>query len=116
VSAVASGASRRAAATRFEVSASSAIKLMQHVARTGDHAPGKRGGGRTRKLAGHEDWLHAVMAAEPDITLAELKARLAAEKAIAISQQAINTTLRALGYSYIKNRARGRTGPARRRG
>jgi len=86
---------------------------MQHVERTGDIAPGKPGGGRKRKLAGHEDWLHAVMASEPDITLAELKLRLAAEKAIEISQQAINTTLRALGYSYKKNRAGGRAGSAR---
>jgi len=113
VAAVENGASRRAAAERFEVSASSAIKLMQHVERTGDIAPGKPGGGRKPKLAGHEDWLHAVMAVEPDITLAELKLRLAAEKAIEISQQAINTTLRALGYSYKKNRAGSRAGSAR---
>ena len=115
VAAVENGASRRAAAERFEVSVSSAVKLMQRVDRTGDYAPGKSGGGRQRKLAGHEAWLHAVMVAAPDITLAELKSRLAAEKAIAISQQAINTTLQALGYSYKKNRARGRTGPARHR-
>ena len=42
------------------------------------------------------------MASEPDITLAELQGRLAGE-GVDISQQAINTTLRALGYSYKKN-------------
>ncbi len=115
VTAVAAGASCRSVAERFEVSASSAIKLMQRFRGTGDYAPGKPGGGRERRRAGHEDWPHAVMAAEPDITLAELKIRLAAEKAIEISQQAINTTLRALGYSYKKNRAGGRTGPSRYR-
>ena len=115
VSAVESGSSCRAAAERFEVSASSAIKLLQRWRRTGDYAPGRRGGGRKRKLGGHEGWLHGVMAAEPDITLVELQRRLAAEKAIEVSLQAINTTLRALGYSYKKNRTGSRTGPARHR-
>ena len=108
-----SGSSCRAAAERFEVSASSAIKLLQRWRRTGDYAPGRRGGGRKRKLTGHEDWLHGAMAAEPDITLVELQRRLAAEKAMEVSLQAINTTLRALGYSY-KKKPRGqpnRTGP-----
>ena len=41
------------------------------------------------------------MASEPDITLAELQKRLAGE-GVNISQQAINTTLRALGYGYKK--------------
>ena len=115
VSAVDGGASRRATAERFAVSPSSVIKLMQRRQRTGDYAPGKPGGGRKRKLAGHEDWLHAVLVAEPDITLAELQRRLAAEKAITISLQAINQTLKALGYSFKKNFASGRAGSARRR-
>ena len=55
-----------------------------------------------RKLAGHEGWLRAVLTARPDITLAELRRRLAAEKAITISLQAINTTIGALGYSFKK--------------
>ena len=113
VASVEDGASRRATAERFDVSPSSVIKLMQRWRRTGDCAPGKQGGGRKRKLAGHEDWLHAILAVEPDITLAELQRRLASEKAIAISQQAINTTLKALGYSFKKNFAGGRAGPAR---
>ena len=69
---------------------------------TGSFEPGRIGGQKKRKLAGREDWLHAVMASEPDITLAELQGRLAGE-GVDISQQAINTTLRALGYSYKKN-------------
>ena len=63
---------------------------------------GRAGRWRKRKLAGHEDWLHAVLAAEPGITLAELQRRLGSEKAITISRQAINTTLKALGYSFKK--------------
>ena len=106
--------SARAAARRFGVSPSCAIGLVGRFRKTGSYAPGQVGGQKKRKLAGHEDWLHAVMAAEPDITLAELRERLAAE-GIEISRQSINDTLHALGYRYKKNRARGGT-RARRRG
>ncbi len=106
--------SARAAARRFGVSPSCAIGLVARFRKTGSYAPGPVGGQKKRKLAGHEDWLHAVMVAEPDITLAELRERLAAE-GIEISRQSINDTLHALDYRYKKNRARGGTS-ARRRG
>jgi len=102
IEAVESGTAAREAARRFVVSHSSAINLVRRWRETGSLEPGQIGGQRKRKLAGREDWLHAVMASEPDITLAELKTRLALQ-GVDISQQAINTTLRALGYSYKKN-------------
>ena len=101
IDAVASGAAAREAARRFAVSPSSAINLVRRWRETGSYAPGRVGGQKKRKLAGREDWLHAVMASTPDITLAELQKQLAGE-GVDISQQAINTTLRALGYSYKK--------------
>ncbi len=101
IDAVTAGAAAREAARRFAVSPSSAINLVRRWRETGSYAPGRIGGQKKRKLAGREDWLHAVMASEPDITLAELQKRLAGE-GVDISQQAINTTLRALGYSYKK--------------
>ncbi len=102
------GATAREAARRFDVSPSSAIKLVRRWRETGSYAPGQIGGQKKRRLSGHEDWLHAVLASEPDITLAELQRRLGA-RGIVLSLQAINTMLRALGYSYKKNRARGGT-------
>jgi putative transposase len=102
IDAVEAGAAAREAARRFAVSPSSAINLVRRWRETGSYAPGQIGGQKKRKLAGREDWLHAVMASQPDITLAELQKRLAGE-GVHISQQAINTTLRALGYSYKKN-------------
>ncbi len=102
IGAVAAGSSARASGRRFEVSASSAVKLVRRWRDTGSYGPGQIGGQKKRKLARREDWLHEVMATEPDITLAELQRRLAAD-GIEISQQAINTTLKALGYSYKKN-------------
>jgi|TARA_Y100000294_G_scaffold168449_1_gene178664 transposase len=108
VEAVQSGSSARAAARRFGVSASSAITLISRWRETGSYAPGQVGGQKKRKLSEHEDWLHEVMASEPDITLAELQHRLAAE-GITISCQSINDTLHALDYRYKKNRACGGT-------
>ena len=110
----ATSTSAREASRRFAVSPSCSINLVRRWRETGGFEPGQVGGQKKRKLSGWEDWLHAVMALEPDITLAELKCRLSSE-GVAISQQAINTTLRALGYSYKKNAAGGGTRSRRRR-
>ena len=102
IRAVQAGASARQAARRFQVSPASAIKLVARWRRTGSYAPGQVGGQKKRRLADHQDWLHEVMARTPDITLAELQTQLAAQ-GMFISQTAIHTTLRALGYRYKKN-------------
>ena len=114
ISAVLAGASAREAARRFAVSPSSAIKLVRRWRETGSHAPAQIGGHRKRLLSDRFDWLHSMMATEPDITLAELQRHLA-EEGVSVSMQTINVTLRALGYSYKKNRARGGTSARRRR-
>lgn len=113
IDAVRAGASAREAARRFAVSPSSSINLVRRWRETGSWGPGQIGGQKKRKLAGREDWLHAVMASEPDITLAELQERLIGE-GLKVSQQTINTTLRGLGYSYKKNPAGGGTRSRRR--
>ena len=115
IAAVSAGASAREAARRFDVSPSSAIKLVRRWLDTGSFVPRRRGGRKKRRLSGETDWLHAVMASQPDVTLMELQGRLAA-KGIQISLQAINTTLAALGYRYKKNRPRGGTRTPRRGG
>ena len=114
LSAVLAGASARAAARRFDVSASSAIKLVRRWRETGSHAPARIGGHRKRMLCERFDWLHSMMATEPDITLAELQRHLA-EEGVSVSMQTINVTLRDLGYSYKKNGACGGTRAHRRR-
>ena len=116
IEAVQAGGSARQAARRFAISPSSAIKLVARWRRTGSYAPGQVGGQKKRRLTGHKDWLQQVMTRTPDITLAELQADLAQQRGIKISQQAINTTLRAWGYRYKKNAARARTGSSRSRG
>ena len=68
--AVERGSSIRAAAQRFAVSPSAAIKLMQRVRATGSAAPARYGGHRRPLLAPHEADLRKLVAATPDLTLA----------------------------------------------
>jgi transposase len=104
VRAVEGGSSARAAARRFEVSPSAAIKLMRRVRATGSTAPAKVGGYRRPLLAGHEDLLRRLAAAKPGITLAELRAALAGRGIVVGSLTTIWSTLRRLGLPRKKRR------------
>ena len=106
VRAVEGGSSARAAARRFEVSPSAAIKLMRRVRATGSTAPAKVGGYRRPLLAGHEDLLRQLTAAKTGITLAELRAALAGRGIVVGSLTTIWATLRRLGLSHKKRRSR----------
>jgi putative transposase len=65
VRAVAEGSSAQQAAARFDVSPSTAVKLMQRYRATGGTALGPIGGYRRPLLADHEDVLRAVTSAHP---------------------------------------------------
>jgi transposase len=101
VRAVEGGLSRRAAAARFEVSESCAIKLWQRWQRTGSVAPGAMGGTKRFALTGHEALVRELVAAQPDITLDELKERFAAA-AITVGRTSIHRFLKALGLTRKK--------------
>ena len=72
---VQSGASRREAAERFEVSASSAVKWMQRWHENGSVAA-KPSGGSIPPLEEHADFLLALIAEQPDLTLDEIVAAM----------------------------------------
>ena len=78
VRAVANGSSVRAAARRFAVSQSAAIKLMQRVRATGSAAPERYGGYRRPVLAPHEADLRRLVEATPDITWPRSRPRCSA--------------------------------------
>ena len=79
VAAVQSGSSCRAAAARFGVGVSSAIRWVARARTRGDLAPDKRGGNvRSHQIDGHREFILALIAAEPDLTLAEVADRLEA--------------------------------------
>ena len=73
---VEAGNSARAAALRFEVSPSAAIKLMQRVRETGSTAPAKIGGHRRPVLEPHGGTLRAIATGKIGITLKEMRTAL----------------------------------------
>src|SRR3990167_677985 len=103
---VESGQSRRAAARRYDVSASFAVKLADRVSRTGSAEPARQGrppGGG--KLALHLTALLEWVDAEPDITMPELAAKLQAEKAVTAHPASLSRVLLKAGLSFKKNTA-----------
>ena len=100
--AVEEGSSARAAAARFEVSPSAAIKLMQRVRETGSVAPGQIGGHRRPVLEPHADTLRAIVASRVGITLKEMRAAL---QSLGIEVKALSTIadmLHRLGLTHKK--------------
>ena len=110
--AVASGASRREAAERFEVSASSAVKWLQRWRDIGSVAA-KSTGGSTSALEDHADWLLALIAGEPDLTLDEVVAAMC-KRRIAGSRSAVWRFFARHGISFKKKPARGGARASRR--
>ena len=104
VSTIEGGSSCHQAAARFAVGPWAAIKLMQRVRRTGSTAPGKIGGCRKPKLAGHEDYLRELTRTRVGITLEETKTALIEERGLDVSISAIWEMLRKLGLSHKKRR------------
>src|ERR1700686_4378023 len=73
--AVEAGGSCHEAAATFEVGVSSAIRWVARWRQTGLVAA-KPMGGKRSPLDAHKDWLLALIAAEPDLTLQEIRGRL----------------------------------------
>ena len=71
------GATSRAAAARFGVSVSAAVKWMQRRRAVGTPTPRPMGGIRRLVLAGERDWLLARIAEKPDLILRAIRAELA---------------------------------------
>jgi putative transposase len=114
VAAVVAGASCRQAAARFEVAASSVVKLMQRYRITGSVAPGKMGGHRKRLLLPHRDFIQQRLKETPHLSLHALKAELAA-CGVFVSHNAVWQFLRREGLRFKKNAAGPRTGTRRYR-
>ena len=71
------GFSRRKAAERFGVAASTAVHWLKRVAVTGSVSPGRIGGHKPKKIAGaHRDWL-VERCPKADFTLRGLVSELA---------------------------------------
>ena len=102
IRAVHEGSSARAAATRFEVSPSAAIKLIRRARETGSVGPAKIGGYRKPLLAGHEALLRELTATRKGITLAQIQEALIERGIEPGSLTTIWATLRRLGLRHKK--------------
>jgi transposase len=111
VRAVAAGASCRAAAARFGVSASSAIpRWCARVRTTGSVVPGALGGDRrSGRIEAHAPQILELVAGTPDLTLAELRAVLATS-GVAVGMASL---WRFLARHQITRKKRPRTRPSR---
>jgi transposase len=113
VRAVESGMSRNAAAQKYDVSPSTAVKIVSLWKTTGSWKPKKFGGHKKHKLAPHAERIKKLIEEKPDMTLEEIKTALAAKK-INVGLTAIFRFLGVLGLNYKKNGTRQRTKQAGR--
>ncbi len=115
VGAVDGGSSCRAAAARFGVGVATAIRWVRTFGETGDVRPRPKGGDlRSQRIEAYSAVILAAVAAQKDITLAELADVLAREHG---ARFAVSTLWRFFARHCIslqKNRTRRRAGPAGR--
>jgi transposase len=72
------GGSARSAATRFDVSVSSAVRWGQRWRVEGHARPRAMGGNRRSRLSEHRAKVLQLVAQQPDLTLQEIRSALAA--------------------------------------
>ena len=81
-----------------------AIKLMQRVKTLGSILPARQGRPPGKgKLAAYETFLIEAVAAEPDITMPELSAKLEAEHGVCAQPASLSRFLCRRGFTYKKS-------------
>ena len=109
VSAVDGGMSRRSAARRFGVAASTAIKWVDQWRRTGTVAPRPRGGDRrSERIEVHADEVLGLIEETPDITLGELAGHLDEVHGLKVDPSTVWRLLDRHDMTFKKNRTRQR--------
>lgn len=114
IAAVAEGCSRREAAKRFAVSASSSIRWVDLHDETGNISPRPRSGESRSPLEPHKQWLFELTAKQPDLTLAEIVDRLLQDRSVRTTDSSVDRFFKRHSVSFKKNSARGRAGALRR--
>lgn len=113
VEAVAGGMARRAAARRFDVSESAAIRWVQRWAASGSSATKQMGGYKRSPLDAHAQWLLDLIGERTDLTLIEVRDLLRGN-GIIVGRTAVWAFFRRQDISFKKNRARQRAGKSGR--
>jgi len=109
---VASGVSRREAARRFQVSASSAVRFVRQAGEVG-HVEVKKPKKRKSKLDPYRTHIAGWIGEQPDLTLVELCARLDEDHGLCVGSSTLDDWLRANQITYKKNGSRQRAGAKR---
>ena len=94
--------SRRAAARRYAISESVAIKWLERVERDGSREPVGHGGHRASKLMPHRDFLLAARTEKTDVTLQALCDRLSAERGVKADTSMMSRFFRKIGVTFKK--------------
>ncbi len=112
IEAIESGASRREAAENFRLSPSSAVKWWRRWHDTGS-ITAKPSGGSKSPLEEHAEWLLALAAAQPDLTLDEIVTAMR-KRRIPGSRTAVWRFFERHNLTFKKSPTRRRTTAARR--
>jgi transposase len=113
ISAVEGGLSRRSAAKRFGVAASTAIDWVDRWRRTGDFGPRPQGGDkRSQPIEAHATEILALVEETPDITLAEIASHLVETHGLKVAPSTVWRLFDRHGMTFKKNRARQRAATA----
>ncbi len=108
--AVDGGMSRRSAAKRFGVAASTAIKWVDQWQHAGHIRPRPQGGdNRSHRIEAHAEEILALIEDRPDITLAELTEYLDDAYGLKVAPSTVWRLLDRHSMTFKKNRARQRT-------
>src|SRR4051795_10050607 len=97
------GGSARAAATRFDVSVSSAIRWAQRWRAEGHARPRAMDGDRRSRLGEHRARVLQLVARQPEMTLQEIRGALAAACGITVG---LSTVHRFLGVHNLTHKKR----------
>ena len=95
------GTSARQAAERFGIGVATAIVWVRR-AREGERSARRQGQPKRSKLDPHREFLLALIEAEPDITIAEMRERLRSEAGLTASVGTIWTFLDRAGLTFKK--------------
>ena len=113
IRAVASGMSRRAAAERFGIAASTAIKWVDHWRKTGSRQPRPQGGDkRSHRIEAHREEIFALVEETPDVTLAEIADHLERTHGLHVAPSTVWRLFDRHAMTFKKNRARSRAAQA----
>ena len=113
ISAVDRGMTRRAAAARFGVAASTAVRWIHQWRQSGSVEPRSQGGDkRSHRIEAYADEILALVDEKPDTTLAEIAAHLEGSHGLRVAQSTVWRFFKRRNITLKKNGTRQRAATA----